>query len=175
MRVVIVAVLAATVGGCGAGQSGLSHMSDAEVEAAMAKNSALHECQRKYPKRERGKAAEAIRCVNTANEGLLGPNQDLVRLTGLRNLDAAERYDAGKLSETQMDLELASIASAFESQAQARYAQTATAAAAQHQAGAQQQAADQQRSMALIAAGARMMTPPPSVSCSTFGGITTCR
>jgi hypothetical protein len=148
-------------------------MSDAEVEAAMAQRSAYHECQRKYPKRERGKAAEAIRCVNTANEGRLGPDQDLVRLTGLRNLDAAERYDAGKLTETQMDLELAAIASAFESQAQARHAQAATASASQQAAAA----AQRQTSMQQIMNGAAIMSGPQqsNTSCSTLGNTMNCR
>lgn len=154
----------------------------AEMDAAMARNSAIHECRSKYPKRKRGKAADAVRCMNQANAIYTPPSiGDLVRLAGAKSLALAERYDAGQITETQMDVELASLDAEFQTATQTRLNQQMAVNAAQQQAAAAQQQAAMQQVLAgmAIMSGAYSRPPPPPVmprqtNCSTFGNRTNC-
>lgn len=134
----------------------------------------LNECRQQFPKRVRGQLAAQQRCNNEVYDryaSLNGPlNADLVRLAGLKTLEAAERYDAGKLTDTQFDLEVAQIKAEFEGGSQARASQALTAQAAQNQAAAAQSMAATQQSRAIQDAFA-----PKNTTCTGAGNTMTCR
>ena len=182
MRAVIaVAACGTALGACVGPQ--LDPVRQAQMDAAMARNTAIHECRSKYPKRKRGQAAEAVRCMNNANSLYQPPEAaDLIRLAGARSLELAERYDAGKITDTQLDLEIAALDAEFQTAVRSRMSQQMAVVAAQEQAAAAQRQAAMQGIMAgaAIMAGAYSRPPPPPPSlprhtnCSTFGNRTNC-
>lgn len=178
MRYLMLCVIAASTSGCGIGPS-----YNAGMSAQSAINSGLQECQQKYPKRQKGNAAAALRCSNGVYEQYAwvsaGNNGDLVRLAGLKSVEAAERYDAGKITDAQFDLELATIDSQFKTEMANRTFQSASASAAQQQAAAaQRQAAMQQMATGMAIMNANKPPPPAplptNTRCTTYGNTTNC-
>lgn len=178
----LMAVLTSAVFAACAGPQ-FDSVQEAQMDAAMARTSEIHACQAAYPKRERGRAADGVRCMNAVNVKYPPPVQiaDIERVAAFKTLDAAERYDSGKLSDTQFDAEIAAIKAEFQFALQGRQAQAMAVSAANQQAAS----ARQQAAMQSIMAGAAIMSgstaPPPQplpmprqTNCNTYGSRTNC-
>ena len=176
---------------CGLTQSACGLMQQAQYnslyqEAQSNLSADLAACRKQYPARVKGQAAASMRCSNAAyarNSAAMGGgyNGDLVTLAGAKAVEASERYDAGSITETQLDVELAQIQAEFQGGSQARQAQALTVGAAQQQANAaRQQAAIQQMATGaaiMAGGGAPPIAPPPMprhTNCSTYGANTNC-
>lgn len=132
-------------------------------------------CQQQYPHRVRGKAAEALRCSTSVHQRYAwvsgrGLNNDLVKLAAAKSVEAGERYDAGKIGDAQLDLEIAAIEAELNTGTQVRLNQATMAASAEMQANAAQQQAAMQRAKAIQDAFA----PPKQTSCTSFGNTLNC-
>lgn len=140
--------------------------------------SEIAECERLHPDPYRKPVTERVRCKNAAvlrlyeaAQKLDGSGQvDLVQLANARRLVAAERFDRGLTTKAQYDTEIAEIDVAHRTEFLARENNATMSAAAQQQAAA----ASQQASIARQKAISDAFKPPRSVSCTTYGNITTC-
>lgn len=181
MKPAIAGLTALLVVGC----SGASKLQDDPVARAQADASAqmmrgIAECQKRYPARIKGKAAESIRCTSDAKRGyasLVG-NGDLIRLSSAKSIEAAERYDAGKITGSQLDVELASIEAEYTSGTQSRASQASIAYSAQQQAAAAEMqaiAARRQESLARAQAINDAFNPKQTTTnCTAFGNTMNC-
>ena len=169
------------VSGCGLAQQAQLQQQYERSSAAL--QGELADCRRRYPDLVKGQAADALRCSNAAYEknarSVPGNNADLVTLAGAKSVAAAERFDKGLISRTELDVDLASIQAEFTGGSQVRTQQEIAVSAAQQQAAV----ARQQAAMQAIAAGAALMTPPPPLAppalprqtnCTTYGPRTNC-
>lgn len=161
------------VGGCGiAHQAKMQALSDA---AEKAHATAIAACDAQYPIRKRGSEVALRQCKGAANIKYAlaqpgTPNADLVRLANARSAEAAERYDSGKLTDAQYELELAAISSELVSGMDSRSNAKTMAEAAEGQANAAQQQAASQRAQDIEKAFA----PPKKTRCTTIGNTTNC-
>lgn len=177
MRGLTMTVFAVALAGCGLAQQAQFQEARMNAEAELHRRSA--ECKKSYPDLTKGTARDAIRCMNVAHakSGMLNGavDRDLVELAGLKAEEEAAKFDAGKITRSQLDLELARINSEYQTASQARVnAANMTLATQQQAAAAQQRAAMQQvlTGAAIMSAG----TPPhpTQTNCSTFGRQTNC-
>jgi hypothetical protein len=175
MRRCILVALSLNLSGCGLAQQAQLRSQYEQSSAVMQRE--LAECNRRYPKRVKGQAADALRCSNAAFErnarSVPGNNADLVTLAGAKAVAAAERFDNGQITEAQLDVELATIHTEFAGGTQSRTNQGIMANAAAQQAAA----ARQQAAMQSVAAGAAIMAPPAptTTNCSVFGNTMNCK
>lgn len=96
---------------------------------------------------------------------------DLMDLRRAWRLRIAEAVDRGEISASEGEVQLAELQSRIAQMAIERYQSERTASAAEMQA----QAANRASSVQMMNLGLRLLQPPPTVTCTTFGGITTCR
>ena len=151
--------------GCG-GNPGMS------PQAAI--QNGISDCNQRFQKRVRGQATDYQRCVSETNNRYAeisgaGLATDLIRLAGAKSIEAAERYDAGKLTESQYEVELASIDAERRGGAHGRATQTAAAQAAVNQAAAAENMAATQRLRTVQDAFA-----PKNTTCTGSGNSVTC-
>lgn len=135
----------------------------------------ISDCNQRFQRRARGQAADYQRCVSETNNRYAeisgaGYAIDLTRLAGARSIESAERYDAGKLTESQYEVELASIDAERRGGIHGRATQTATAQAAVNQAAAAENIAANQRLRTVQDAFA-----PKNTTCTGSGNSVTCR
>lgn len=103
-------------------------------EARSRQDAEIAECERKIPPKP---ATPRYKCIASAlnkfHESINDPHADLARQTGARVVVAAERFDAGKITQAELDLERATAVSAYHSEINRRRneALTANSAAAQ--------------------------------------------
>lgn len=163
------------LGGCGMGQPyevasvqpvAPTRNVEAEMEATIKK------CEERHPNKASKKPITPfMACFMDADieywSGRNSIRHNMAIQSKAETIAVTDEYDAGKISRERLQAELQLVA--------ARQSERLAAAAQQYAALERQQwEADRQRSMALFAAGARIMSPP-SISCSTFGNTTTCR
>jgi hypothetical protein len=166
------ALIGGALTGCGMGPQ--AQMQGLQMQAQMDRNAAIHDCQSRFPTRIKGQAAAGVRCMNEAHQRHPQPGfEDLAKLAGLKSVDAAERFDAGKITAAQLDIELATIQSEYQTSAGNRYAQQGQVTAMQQQAAA----AQQRNAIQQMATGAAIMSGPPvsNTTCSTLGNNVNCR
>lgn len=185
MRIMAI-IVALALAGCAGGPQ-IDHMAQARADATANRTRDLDACQQRYPRRERGKTADSLRCVMGVQEKYawiegMGLNKDLAKLATVKSVEAGERYDHGQITDAQLDVEIAAILAEFVGQSQQRLAQSALADAARDQAQAAQDAANAARSAALLQAGTTLLTQPPppapptitNTNCNTFGNTLNC-
>lgn len=135
----------------------------------------IADCNQRFQRRVRGQAADYQRCVSETNNRYAAISgaayaTDLIRLAGAKSIEAAERYDAGKLTESQYEVELASIDAEQRGGAHGRETQAAAAQAAVNQAAAAENIAATQRLRTVQDAFA-----PKNTTCTGSGNSVTCR
>lgn len=170
-----VAVVMLSLCGCAptyqGGTSSIPQPPPRDVEQEMQLTAA--ECAKKHPTgKDKRPATPYMACFMDADvvywAGRNSFRHNLALETKAATLAVSEQYDAHKISVERLQAELQLIGS----QAQQKLSAAANQYAALQ---SEQQALQQQQSMALFAAGARMMTPPPAVTCQTWMNTTTCR
>lgn len=137
-----------------------------QLETAYAAERA--DCEKRFPAKK--PAAPRVRCRNdalikrnAAMEQLPGHVRisDLARLASARYVLAAERYDAGRLSDAEYDLEVAAAENEYSTRWHDRVNGVTMATAAENQAAAARQQAIQS-------------AIPKSVTCNRLGNTVTC-
>jgi hypothetical protein len=163
------------LGGCGSGQpyevASVQPISPARnVEAEM--EATAKRCEERHPNKASKKPITPfMACFMDADieywSGRNAMRHNMAIQAKAETVAVTDQYDAGKMSRERLQAELQLVA--------ARQSERLALAAQQYaDLERQQLEADRQRSMALFAAGARIMSPP-TISCSTFGNTTTCR
>ena len=158
MRFAFAVLLAPLLFGCGPSQRQLAADITRDYEAALAS------CERSFPERYKKPVTPRMRCFVAANSARAvreNYHTDLMDAMNAQMLVAAERFDAGRLTETRFEAEKATIYANFEGKMQERDDRKAMVRATQAQANA--------------AANAAMAASiPKSVTCYTTGRITNC-
>lgn len=86
-------------------------------EARSRQDAEIAHCERTLPAKP---ATPRFKCIaaalNKFHEAVNDPNLDLARQTGARVVVAAERFDAGKITQAELDLERTTAVSAYHSE-----------------------------------------------------------
>lgn len=129
-------------------------------------DSELEECRRLYPNPDQRPVSPRMKCIGDATvkssrvEAKYGyKNLDLDELVRAQMVLLAERYDAGKITETEYQVEKAKIRTAYETQILQRQNSQAMVAAAQEQA---------------AAASSQAIAASRPVSCTIIGHTASC-
>lgn len=163
---------------------GLAHQAKIQKDADSAQaeaDRAASECERLHPDKNRKPVTPRTQCFNDArlNYGLAmdrsigNLNLDLFRLSNARMLVVAERFDSGKTTVAQFELEKAEAQANFNDQIAARHNSATIAAAAQQQAAAASQQATAASEQSINSAVTAATSTKP-VSCSRIGNTVTC-
>lgn len=128
MRLLLTIAVASCLSGCGAIQSYQNNKRVAEAQADFDLNQA--DCHKRFPLKP---MAPRFRCLAEAKHGYaqrIGANPDLVQQMNARMIALAEKSDAGKVSQSEFDIEAANISVAYETQVRQRGNEAAVANAA---------------------------------------------
>lgn len=151
------------------------------LAATAARDLQFAACERSHPDPHARPTRPRVICLNAAELGyhremarsVGNPFIDLVELAHARRLSASARFDAGKITAADYDVERAQIAADTNSEIASRQNTATTALAAQQQA----VAAQQQAASAAIQAGAAIMAPrpPTNTNCQRVGSTVNCQ
>jgi len=172
MQIAVLAILAVGVAGCGLAQAErskeIAHANHDRMAAAQTEAAACDD------RRKSGELHTFVGAATCANDALMRGRQDThypymdiaysVQATRLR---VAEGIDAGRITETEGRAKIAD-AMAWASGEDRRRREATRAANAQ--ADAQQP----QNYLQMMQTGAAMVQPGPTVTCTTYGNVTTC-
>lgn len=180
--VILLGLLTVSISGCGGSQTLRDDpIARARADASAAMMSGLAACKQKFPQRKKGEATAQMRCESEAKQDYASQvgHGDLIKVASTRSIEAAERYDAGKISDAQFDVELASIEADLNTGSKTRMAQETLVGAAQQQADSareQSEAIRRQENLNRAKSIQDAFNPPTTTTnCTTFGNSTNCR
>ncbi len=167
MKYSMTIVLALMLSGCALIQQQRYKAAQAKLEAATL------ECRAKRLAGELKSFVESAQCSNpqmiAAFREVDYPHMDLINLVAASRLVGAEKVDKGELTEAEFQLQLAELQTRIVSEEQRR-----NLAAANARSQAQSARAADTAATGVLLQGLKALRPPPTVTCTTFGNITTC-